>query len=102
MQLPRASAAAQPAGSNIGRLAPLSLAFLLLPFAGMLRRNGKRLGRLVSVLLLLISGMAAMAGLSGCGSINGFIGQAPRTYTITATGTSGALSHSTAFMLTVE
>jgi pseudomonalisin len=99
IQLPQISAAG---GNIVGMLARLSLALLLLPFAGRLRRSGKRLVRLVSVLLLFIAGWAAMAGLSGCASLSGFLGQSPQTYTVTVTGTSGALSHSTTVTLTVE
>jgi hypothetical protein len=79
----------------------LALGLLLLPFAGRLRKTGKRLGRMLP-LLLLLAGLAAAAGLNGCGSTQGFFGQAPATYTIQVTGTSGALSHSTTVTLTVE
>jgi hypothetical protein len=81
IQIPQTIATAQPAGGTGGNLAtrqdlfnlaPFSLALLLLPFAGRLRKSGKRLGRLLTVLLLLGAGMAALAGLSGCGSSNGF------------------------------
>ena len=103
IQLPQASAAAPLAGgiSNrlVGRLAPLSLALLLFPLAGRMRRGGKRMGRLISALLLAFAGMAAMAGLNGCGTVTGSL---PQTYTVTVTGTSGALSHSTTVTLTVE
>jgi hypothetical protein len=89
---------------NLGRkLAPFSLAVLLLPFAGRMRRTGKKLSRLLPLLLLLIAGLAATAGLSGCTGLNsGYFGQAPMTYTITVAGTSGTLVHSTSVTLTVQ
>jgi len=82
---------------------PLLLwAILLLPFAGKLRRAGKRLGRAISLLLLLGLGMGAMVGLSGCGSTSGLFSQQQRTYTVVVTATVGTLSHSTTILLTVE
>jgi sugar lactone lactonase YvrE len=106
IQLPQSTAAAQtggnPAGIFASRVAPLSLALLLLPFAAGMRRAGKRMSRLLSVILLLGAGMVAIAGLSGCNSTVGFFGQAPKTYTVTVAGTSGSLSHSTTVTLTVE
>ena len=102
IQLPQATANTQPASGIVGRLAPLSLALLLLPFAGRLRHSGKRNLRLASVLLFSIAAWAAMAGLSGCASLSGYIGQSPQAYTVTVTGTSGTLSHSTTVILTVE
>jgi hypothetical protein len=96
----------QPASGTSGnlftRLAPFSLAFFLLPFVSRLRKAGKRFSGMLSVLLLLIAGAAALAGLSGCGSTTGFFGQAQKTYTVTVTGTSGALSHTSNVTLTVE
>jgi hypothetical protein len=92
------------AGSLAGRLAPFSLALVLLPFAGRLRRTGKRLGRILCVLLLLTAGIAAATGISACGgsSAGGYFAQPQQSYTVTVTGTSGALSHSTTVTLTVE
>jgi hypothetical protein len=119
IQLPQAQASAGPAavrpnlqldanshgsgpGSVVGRLAPFALALVLLPFAGRMRRAAKRLGRIVSVLLLLAAGIATIAGVSGCGSTSGFFAQSQQSYTIQVTGTSGTLSHGTSFTLTVE
>jgi hypothetical protein len=111
IQLPQSTAAAQPAGGTGGylaarqelfKLSPFSLALLLLPFAGRLRKSGKRLGRILAVVLLAGAGMAAMAGLSGCGSNTGFFTQAQHSYTVTVTVSSGTLSHSTTGTLIVE
>jgi sugar lactone lactonase YvrE len=85
------------------RAAPIALAMLLLPFAGRLRRAGKKLGGAVSILLLLVAGVAATIGVSGCGSSgSGFFGQAPQAYTLSVTATSGSQSRSTNITLTVE
>jgi sugar lactone lactonase YvrE len=78
--------------------ASLALAFLLLPLAGKLRKAGKRLNKMAVLLLLLVAGMTATAGLSSCGGS----GRPPTNYNITVTGASGALSHSTNVVLTVE
>jgi hypothetical protein len=80
----------------------LSLALILLPFAGRLRRAGRLLGRTLSAVLLLVTGIAAVAGISGCGSSNGFFAQQQQTYSVTITGTAGALTHSATVSLTVE
>jgi hypothetical protein len=97
------TAALKPSVSNnlAMRLTPRSLALLLLPFVGKLRKAGKRFSRMLSVLLLLGAGLAAMAGLNGCGS-GGFLGQSEKSYTVTVTATSGTLSHSANVTLTVE
>jgi hypothetical protein len=101
IQLPQTTASAQPADGNlISRLAPFSLALLLLPFAGRLRKSGKRLGRMLAVVLL--AGAAMLAGLSGCGSNTGFFAQTQQSYKVTVTVGSGSLSHTTTVTLTVE
>jgi hypothetical protein len=85
------------------RLAPLSLALLLLPFTGRIRRSGMWLSRSLSVLSLLIVGIAATAGLSGCGSNNnGYFAQQPEDIPITVTVSAGTLSHSTPITLSVQ
>ena len=89
-------------GTFAGRMAPFALAFVLLPFARRLRGAGRRMGRMLSVILLIVAGMAAVAGMSGCGSASGFFAQQGQSYTVTVTGTAGALSHSATVNLTVE
>jgi hypothetical protein len=121
IQVPQTSAAALPVSIHVSgqetlagrdpsidrnparRLEPFALALLLLPFAGRMRRTGKKLGRAISILLLVVAAITATAGLSGCGaSGSGFFAQAPNTYTLTVTGTSGTLSRTTSLTLTVE
>jgi hypothetical protein len=106
IQLSQSLAQTQPngaAGGNLAsRLAPFSLALLILPFAGRMRRAAKRLRRAAFMLLLLIAGMAAMAGLSGCGSPSIFFTQQPQSYPVTVTVSAGTLSHSMPVTLVVE
>jgi polygalacturonase/sugar lactone lactonase YvrE len=116
IQIPQSTAAVLPihirgsgqqtlvaSGGNTERkVAPFALALLLLPFAGSVRRAGKKLRGAMSVLLLLVA-IAATIGLNGCGaSGSGFFAQSPQSYTLTVTGTSGTLSRSTNITLTVE
>jgi hypothetical protein len=96
-----ALSAVRPASGGPHRLAPLSLALLLFPFAGLLRRARRRL----LPLLMLAVALAAVMGLSSCSSGTGFFGPAPQSYTITVTGTAGTasnLTHSVNVYLTVE
>jgi sugar lactone lactonase YvrE len=95
-----ASAAAQ--GSPASKMPSVLWGILLLPFAGKLRRAGKRMGRTISLLLLLTAGAAGIAGLAGCGTNNGFFGQPQKAYNVTVTVTAGSLSHSTHLTLTVQ
>jgi ABC-type glycerol-3-phosphate transport system substrate-binding protein len=60
------------------------------------------MSRKVLLMLLLAAGMAATAGLGGCGSSNGFFGQPQSSYNVTVTVTAGSLSHSTNLTLNVQ
>ena len=106
IQLSQSLAQTQPngaAGGNLAtRLAPFSLAVLILPFAGRMRRASKRLRRAAFVLLLLVASVAAMAGLSGCGSPSVFFSQQTESYSVTVTVSAGTLSHSMPVTLVVE
>jgi sugar lactone lactonase YvrE len=102
IRVPAETAALERRNLPNGAIPCILLGLLLLPFAGRMREAGKRLGRALSVLLLMAAGAIAIAGLSGCGSTTGFFGQQQKTYTVTETVTSGAFSHSTTVTLTVQ
>jgi sugar lactone lactonase YvrE len=103
IQTSLAASAAQPGtggGTLASRLAPFTLALLLLPFAAKLRKAGRRFSRMISILLLLAASAAAVAGLSGCGK--GMFGQPQQSYTVVVTATMGTLERTTNVTLTVE
>jgi hypothetical protein len=84
----------------------IALSFILLPFSAWTRRRLRHVRSLTLCLALLLS-LAAIGGLTGCGSGSGFFGQPAQTYTVnivgTATGAGGAtLQHSTSVTLTVQ
>jgi hypothetical protein len=82
----------------------IALGLLLLPLAGArrMRRSGRAAGRYIFAMLVVFAGIAVTAGLTGCGSHNGFFGHAPQTYNITITATSGNIQHSVNATLNVQ
>jgi hypothetical protein len=95
------AATAVQVSPSIGRkLAPLSLALLLIPLLGMgrMRRAGRRLSRLASLLLLLGCTLAG-AMMTGCG---GVFTQVEHDYTIMVTATSGNMQHTAPVTLKVQ
>jgi hypothetical protein len=102
IQVPQATAMQRAPSNPWQKGAPFAMALLLLPFAGRLRRAGKRFNRMLSILLLMAASVSVAAGLSGCGSTIGFFGQPMQSYTVNVSGNSGTLSRSTTVTLTVE
>ncbi len=100
--IPSQTAKTNAPASPHRNVSPVLWGILLLPFAVSRRRAGKRIARMSSLLLILIAGAAAIAGLSGCNRGNGFFAQAPQSYDLTITVTTGALAHSTNISLNVE
>lgn len=76
-------------------------ALLLLFGMGGLRKRGRAVRRLLCV-LLLVATCAAATLINGCGAHAGFFTQAPQSYPITITATSGNVQNSITFTLTVE
>src|SRR6185312_4430727 len=64
------------------------------------RRRSRSLPRLAAVAVWAMISLGAVMGITGCGG--GFFGQAPKTYTLTITGTSGTTTHSTTTTLQVQ
>lgn len=84
--------------------APIVLALLLLPISGWRRARlaGRRSKQILRLLLFLVLMTAGMAGMTGCGTGNGYLGQGNQSYTVTLTATSGAVQHSATVTLNVE
>ena len=104
MTIKTAAVTAQKSEPSIGRkMAPLTLALLLLPLLGTkrMRRERRKMSRWFC-LLILLGGMMATAALTGCGSDNVFFSQAPKDYIVTVAATGGSQQHSFAVTLNVQ
>jgi hypothetical protein len=77
------------------KLAPLSLALLLVPVLAGKRR---KLTASLRVGILIFAGLGLLAGATGCG----YSEPVRKTYVMTVTASSGALSHSTTVTLKVD
>jgi hypothetical protein len=87
---------------SIGRkLAPFTLALILIPLLGVgrMRRQGRRLSRLASLLLLLGCTLAGVM-MTGCGGAT--LKLTEQNYSITVTSTSGNMQHTASVTLQVQ
>jgi CSLREA domain-containing protein len=84
------------------RIAPFTLAFLLLFGVGSLRRRRRALQRMLVLAVLALGCAAAALSVTGCGAPNGYFSQAPQNYSITITATAGPLQHSASVTLNVQ
>jgi sugar lactone lactonase YvrE len=78
------------------------LAVPALCFAGLFFVPGKRRRRWITLGVLLFASLGALTALSACGGGFALPGAASRSYTITVTGTGGAIQQTTTVQLTVE
>ena len=104
IQLPASTSRLNDRQGTTGRKFPLVLwGVLLLPFAGKLRRSGKRMRRAISLMFLLTATLAAVTVLGGCGNGSSSSNSTqPTDYTITVTVTSDAIASSTTLTLIVN
>lgn len=109
IQVPNTTAALKVPNFRHNRT-PLYLGVILLPFADIKRNRTNREKRApqkrprpwLKLMLMMACALVAFAGITGCGSNAGFFAHPSQNYTVTITGTAGALSHSTTVQLNVK
>lgn len=79
---------------------PIALGMLGLLGLGAIRRNGRKMPRMLMVLLLCAASLLPIAALSGCAG--GYFTLTPTNYSITVTGTEGTIQHSATATLVVQ
>jgi hypothetical protein len=97
-----AQLADKSSSNRVSRLAAFSLALVLMPFAVRLRHMGQRLGRLLSILMIMAASMGALAEMTACGSASSVPPPQSQLYTVTVTATSGSYSQTASFVLSVQ
>ncbi|WP_420238540.1 InlB B-repeat-containing protein [Telmatobacter bradus] len=100
IMLPANSGSASFTHCSMKPLIPISLAFLLMPLLGRVRRAGKNLSRMILIALLAVTTLGLGIGLTGCSG--GYMTQTQQSYSITATVSAGTLSQTETLSLTVE
>jgi Bacterial Ig-like domain (group 3) len=105
IQVP-AAMAMQRRPSSGGRLAPITLALVFLPLlaAGGIRKRGRKLSGMLSLMLLVLSSVPVAAVLIGCGghSMGSSPPPTPTAYTLTVTAASGNIQQTATIMLDVQ
>ena len=79
---------------------PIALGMLGLFGLGVVRKHGRRMPRMLMVLLLVLGSLLPVAGLSGCAG--GYFTLTPTTYSVSVTGTEGAIQHTATATLVVQ
>jgi Bacterial Ig-like domain (group 3)/FG-GAP-like repeat len=77
---------------------PIALGMLGLFGLGVVRKHGRRMPRMLMVLLLLLGSL--LPGLSGCAG--GYFTLTPTTYSVSVTGTEGSIQHTATATLVVQ
>ncbi|GAA3756784.1 MBG domain-containing protein [Terriglobus aquaticus] len=85
-----------------GKVTAIAVALIVLPFSAAMRRRARSLGRLTAMLLLVLGSATVLLGLTGCGTSNGFLAQPEKSYTVTVTASTAAVSRSTTMQLIVQ
>jgi hypothetical protein len=91
------------APATSGRLAPIALGLLVLPWVSVrrMRRSGQRLGKSLGLSALLLVALGAALSVTGCGSSNPATANIPVSDSIVVNATSGNVQHSVTVNLQV-
>ena len=79
---------------------PIALGMLGLMGLGAIRRHRRKMPRMLMMLMLCAASLLPIAALSGCAG--GYFTLTPTSYSITVTGTEGAIQHSATTTLVVQ
>ncbi len=79
---------------------PIALGMLGLAGLGVVRKHGRKMPRMLMVLLLCLGSLLPIAALSGCAG--GYFTLTPTTYSVSVTGAEGSIQHTATATLVVQ